>query len=324
MTSAPTLRSELFPEIAPRRSGMLPLDAIHTMYWEESGSSGGVPVVFLHGGPGAGSAPNHRRFFDPGFYRIVIFDQRGAGRSTPLGELRDNTTPHLIGDIERLREHLGIERWLVFGGSWGSTLALAYAEAHPERCLGLVLRGIFLCRESEIGWFLHGLRALFPEAWDEFVAPLPQAERGDILRAYHRRLTDPDPAVHMPAARAWSIYEGRCSTLLPSPDTVAYFAGDVVALGLARMEAHYFLNGIFLPENSLLANVGRIRHLPGVIVQGRYDAVCPIVSADDLRKAWPEAEYIVVPDAGHSAWEPGICAELVRATERFRLRLSAA
>jgi proline iminopeptidase len=322
MSTAPKLRSELFPEIAPRRTGMLPLDAIHTMYWEESGNNRGIPVVFLHGGPGAGSAPNHRRFFDPDFYRIVVYDQRGAGRSTPLGELRENTTPQLIADIERLREHLGIERWLAFGGSWGSTLALAYAEAHPGRCLGLVLRGIFLCRASEIDWFLYGLRHFFPEAWDEFVAPLPEAERGDILRAYHRRLTDPDPAVHMPAARAWSIYEGRCSTLLPSPDTVAYFAGDVVALGLARMEAHYFMNGIFLPENSLLANVGRIRHLPGVIVQGRYDAVCPIVSADELHKAWPEAEYIVVPDAGHSAWEPGICAELVRATEKFRLRLA--
>ncbi len=320
--STPPLRSDLFPEIAPLRAAMLPLDAVHTMYWEESGNPQGVPVVFLHGGPGAGSAPNHRRFFDPGFYRIVIYDQRGAGRSTPLGELRDNTTPHLIADLERLRRHLGVERWLVFGGSWGSTLALAYAEAHPERCLGLVLRGIFLCRKPEIDWFLHGLRALFPEAWDEFAAPLPEAERGDLLRAYHRRLTDPDPAVHMPAARAWSIYEGRCSTLLPSPDTVAYFAGDIVALGLARLEAHYFLNGIFLPENSLIANIGRIRHLPCVIVQGRYDAVCPLVSADDLRKAWPEAEYIVVPDAGHSAWEPGIRAELVKATERFRLRLA--
>ncbi|HEX9180236.1 MAG TPA: prolyl aminopeptidase [Burkholderiales bacterium] len=324
LNSTPPLRSELFPDIPPARTGMLALDAIHAMYWEESGNSRGVPVVFLHGGPGAGSAPNHRRFFDPGFYRIVIFDQRGAGRSTPLGELRDNTTPHLIADIERLREHLNIERWLVFGGSWGSTLALAYAEAHPGRCLGLVLRGIFLCRSSEIDWFLYGLRALFPEAWDQFVAPLTPAERGDILRAYHHRLADPDPAVHMPAARAWSVYEGRCSTLLPSPETVAYFAGEVVALGLARMEAHYFLNNIFLPENALLDNVGRIRHLPGVIVQGRYDAVCPIVSADDLRKAWPEAEYMVVPDAGHSAWEPGICAELVRATEKFRLRLSGA
>jgi len=319
MTGSP--RSELYPEIEPYRTGMLAVDALHTLYWEESGNPRGMPVVFLHGGPGAGSAPNHRRFFDPAFYRIVIFDQRGAGRSTPLGELRDNTTPHLISDMERLRTELGIERWLVFGGSWGSTLALAYGEAHPGRCLGFVLRGIFLCRRSEIDWFLYGLRNFFPEAWDDFVAPLAVDERKDILEAYFRRLSDPDPAIHMPAARAWSTYEGRCSTLLPSADTVAYFAGDRVALGLARMEAHYFRNGIFLPENALLANLGRIRHLPCVMVQGRYDAVCPIVSADDLRKAWPEAEYAVVPDAGHSAWETGIRAELVRACEGFKGRL---
>jgi len=312
------LRSELYPALEPRRSGMLPLDGGHAMYWEECGNPAGVPVVFLHGGPGAGSAPNHRRFFDPAAYRIVIFDQRGAGRSTPLGEIADNTTPHLVADIERLREHLGIARWLVFGGSWGSTLALAYGEAHPDRCLGFVLRGIFLCRKSEIDWFLYGLRTLFPEAWEAFVAPIPPAERGDLLAAYYRRLTHPDPAVHMPAAHAWSIYEGSCSTLLPSAETVSYFAGDVVALGLARIEAHYFTHDIFLPENALLDNVGRIRHLPCTIVQGRYDAVCPIVTADDLRRAWPEARYVVVPDAGHSAWEPGICAELVRATESFK------
>jgi proline iminopeptidase len=319
MTRSP--RSELYPEIEPYRAGMLAVDAVHTLYWEESGNPQGMPVVFLHGGPGAGSAPNHRRFFDPAFYRIVIFDQRGSGRSTPLGELRDNTTPHLIADIERLRMELGIERWLVFGGSWGSTLALAYGEAHPGRCLGFVLRGIFLCRRSEIDWFLYGLRNFFPEAWDDFVAPLAEEERKDILEAYFRRLSHPDPAIHMPAARAWSTYEGRCSTLLASADTVAYFAGDRVALGLARMEAHYFRNGIFLPENALLSNVDRIRALPCVIVQGRYDAVCPIVSADDLRKAWPEAEYLVVPDAGHSAWETGIRSELVRACEGFKGRL---
>jgi len=318
MDRTPPLRSELYPALEPRRSGMLPLDGGHAMYWEECGNPAGVPVVFLHGGPGAGSAPNHRRFFDPAAYRIVIFDQRGAGRSTPLGEIADNTTPHLVADIERLREHLGIARWLVFGGSWGSTLALAYGEAHPDRCLGFVLRGIFLCRKSEIDWFLYGLRTLFPEAWEAFVAPIPPAERGDLLAAYYRRLTHPDPAVHMPAAHAWSIYEGSCSTLLPSAETVSYFAGDVVALGLARIEAHYFTHDIFLPENALLDNVGRIRHLPCTIVQGRYDAVCPIVTADDLRRAWPEARYVVVPDAGHSAWEPGICAELVRATESFK------
>jgi len=320
MDSLP-LRTALYPEIEPYDSGMLPLDGRHRMYYEQSGNPQGVPVVFLHGGPGAGASPAHRRFFDPAHYRIVIFDQRGAGRSTPLGEITDNTTPQLIADIETLRERLGIQQWLVFGGSWGSTLALAYSEAHPDRCTGLILRGIFLCRKSEIDWFLYGLRNIFPEAWDALAAPIPAAERGDLLTAYHRRLTDPDPAVHMPAARAWSTYEGSCSTLMPCPETVAYFAGDVVALGLARIEAHYFIHNIFLPDNSLLDNVGRIRHLPAVIVQGRYDAVCPIVSADDLHKAWPEADYRIVPDAGHSAWEPGICAELVKAAEQFKRRI---
>lgn len=314
-------RAELYPEIEPYNGGMLELDGLHRMYWEESGNPLGRPVIFLHGGPGAGSAPAHRRFFDPAHYRIVIFDQRGAGRSTPLGEVRDNTTPHLIADIERLRKHLGIDHWLVFGGSWGSTLALAYGEAHPERCAGFILRGIFLCRRSEIEWFLYGLKNLFPEAWRAFASAIPQSERGDLLAAYHKRLIDPDPGVHMPVARAWSVYEGSCSTLLPSAETVAYFAGDVVALGLARIEAHYFTNNIFLPENSLLDNIGRIRNIPGLIVQGRYDAVCPIVSADDVHCAWPEAEYIIVPDAGHSAWEPGICAELVKATEKFKTRI---
>lgn len=293
------LRTALFPEIEPHASGMLPLDAIHTMYWETAGNAAGIPVVFLHGGPGAGSTPKHRRFFDPDAFRIVVYDQRGAGRSTPLGELRENTTAHLVDDLERLRRHLGIDRWLVFGGSWGSTLALAYAEAHPDRCLGLVLRGIFLCRRSEIDWFLYGLHSIFPEAWDRFAGFLPPDERGDLLRNYHRRLVDPDPSVHMPAARAWSVYEGSCSTLLPSRETVGHFAGDVVALGLARMEAHYFLHDIFLPENALLRGVHRIRAIPGVIVQGRYDVVCPTVSAHELAAAWPEADYQVIADAGH-------------------------
>jgi proline iminopeptidase len=315
-------RTALYPEIEPYASGMLPLDATHTMYWETSGNPDGIPVVFLHGGPGSGATPKHRRFFDPGAYRIVVYDQRGAGRSTPLGELRDNTTLHLIDDLERLRRHLGVERWLVFGGSWGSTLALAYTEAHPERCLGLVLRGIFLCRKSEIDWFLYGLRHIFPEPWERFVGFLPPAERGDVLRSFHRRLIDPDPAVHMPAARAWSVYEGSCSTLLPSRETVDHFAGDVVALGLARMEAHYFVHDIFLPENALLERVQRLRAIPGVIVQGRYDVVCPIASAHDLVAAWPEVEYHIVPDAGHSVWEPGTCAALVAACERFKRRLA--
>ncbi len=291
------------------------------MYWEQSGNPKGVPVVFLHGGPGAGASPVHRQFFDPAFYRIVVLDQRGAGRSTPLGHLPRNTTPALVEDLERLRRHLGIERWLVFGGSWGSTLGLAYGEHHPERCLGLVLRGIFLCRESEIEWFLYGLKGVFPEVWRAFAGFLPEAERGDLLEAYHRRLTDPDPAVHLPAARSWSVYEGSCSTLLPNPALVADFAADRVALGLARIEAHYFRNDIFLPRGFLLREAGRLAKVPGVIIHGRYDMVCPTVSADDLHQAWPQAEYTVVPDAGHSAFEPGIRSRLIAATEAFKTRV---
>jgi len=310
----------LFPPIEPSRTGMLELEAPHRMYYEESGNPKGVPVVFLHGGPGAGSSAVHRQFFDPAYYRIVVYDQRGAGRSTPLGCLENNTTPALVADLERLREHLAIERWMVFGGSWGSTLALAYAEHHPGRCLALVLRGIFLCRKSEIDWFLYGLRAIFPEAWRAFAGFIPEAERADLLAAYHRRLVDPDPAVHMPAARSWSVYEGSCSTLLPNPALVADFASDRVALGLARIEAHYFVNDIFLPENFLLDHAARLKDIPGVIVQGRYDIVCPAISADDLHRAWPEAEYAIVADAGHSAFEPGIRSRLVAATESFKRR----
>jgi len=312
----------LYPALAPLRSGRLALDALHTMHWEESGNALGVPVVFLHGGPGGGSAPDHRRYFDPRFYRIIVYDQRGAGASTPLGELTDNTTPHLIADLERLRGHLGVEKWLLFGGSWGSTLAIAYAEAHADRVLGLVLRGIFLCRPQEIRWFLYDMRFLFPEAWHAFAGFLPPAERDDLLGAYHRRLTNADPAVHLPAAHSWSRYESSCSTLLPDPDLVAHFDEDAVALAIARIEAHYFANHIFLRDNALLADIDRIRHLPCTVVQGRYDAVCPIMSADDLHRAWPEADYIVVPDAGHSAREPGIARQLVAATNRFRGRLS--
>jgi len=311
---------DLYPEIEPRVRGMLRLDPVHSMYWEESGRAEGIPVVFLHGGPGAGSTPKHRRFFDPGAYRIIVYDQRGAGRSTPLGELRDNTTPHLISDLERLRAHLGVERWVVFGGSWGSTLAIAYAEAHPDRCLALLLRGIFLCRKSEIEWFLYGMRSVFPEAWEKFSGFLPPEERADLLGNYYRRLVNPDPAVHMPAARCWSTYEGSCSTLRPSPETVEYFAGDVVALGLARIEAHYFVNDIFLPDNALLDNADRLSRIPGVIVQGRYDMVCPLASAHELHRVWPRAEYRIIPDAGHSVWEPGILQALLEATERFKSR----
>jgi proline iminopeptidase len=311
-------RTDLYPPIEPHAAGMLRVDTRHQIYWEESGNSRGVPVLFLHGGPGAGATPAHRRFFDPNFYRIVILDQRGAGRSLPHGELVDNTTPLLVQDIEAVRKHRGIDQWHVFGGSWGSTLALAYAEAHPDRVRALILRGIFLCRKSEIDWFLYGIRNVFPEAWRAFSGFLPADERGDLLGSYYRRLIDPDPAVHMPAARAWSVYEGACSTLLPSPETITAFGEDRMALGLARIEAHYFKHDIFLPENSLLANVDRIRRIPATIVQGRYDMVCPTVTADDLTRAWPEADYVVVPDAGHSAMEPGIRAALVAAMEKLK------
>lgn len=317
----PGVRTELYPEIEPFQTGHLQVDRLHQVYWEVSGNPAGTPVVFLHGGPGAGASPMHRRFFDPARYRIVIFDQRGAGRSRPHGELQDNTTPHLVADMERLRTYLGIESWVIFGGSWGSTLALAYAETHPDRVRALVLRGIFLCRKLEIDWFLYGMRHVFPEAWRKFSGYIPEAERGDLLAAYARRLNDPSPAVHMPAAHQWSMYEGSCSTLMPSPSTVAHFSEDNVALGLARIEAHYFQNDIFLPVNSLLDNAHRLHGIPGIIVQGRYDMVCPIVSADDLHHAWPGADYVIVPDAGHSAWEPGITAQLVAAMEKLKTRL---
>jgi proline iminopeptidase len=313
-------RQELYPPIEPFATGMLRLDGLHSMYWEQSGDPHGAPVVFLHGGPGAGATSTHRRFFDPEIYRIIVFDQRGAGRSSPLGSTVDNTLGHLVADMELLRQHLGVERWHLFGGSWGSTLALAYAEAYPERCIALVLRGIFLCRKSEIDWFLYGMRTVFPEAWRAFAGHLGPAERGDILSAYQRRLDDPDPAVHLPAARAWSNYEGACSTLLPSPDTVAAFGEERLALGLARIETHYFRHNLIPPERDLVAQIERIHRIPATIVQGRYDMVCPIVAADELARAWPEAEYVIVPDAGHSAMEPGIRAALVAATERHRAR----
>ncbi|GAB6051554.1 prolyl aminopeptidase [Magnetospira thiophila] len=308
----------LFPDEGARRNGTLALDGLHHMYWEESGQPDGVPVVFLHGGPGAGASPIHRRFFDPRYYRVILYDQRGAGRSQPHGETRDNTTPHLIADLEQLRCHLNIERWMLFGGSWGSTLALAYGIAHPQRCLGFVLRGIFLGRDFELEWFLNGLRVVFPEAWRQFREFLPEAEREDLLQGYRRRLMDPDPARHMPAARAWRDYESSCSTLLPRrPEVLGQ--SDAGALSLARLELHYFLNGMFL-DRPLLEEIGRITHLPATIVQGRYDMICPICSADELSRAWPRAAYRIIPDAGHSALEPGILSALVAATEAMKFK----
>jgi len=312
------IEHDLYPDIECDATGRFALDPVHEMYWEVSGNPEGMPAVFLHGGPGAGTMPVHRRFFDPTHYRIVLFDQRGAGRSKPLGEIRDNTTRHLIADMERLRNHLGIDRWLLFGGSWGSTLALAYAETHPERCLALVLRGVFLGTRGEREWFLGGVRHIFPETWRAFVEFLPAGERDDVLGNYYRRLTDSDPEVHLPAARSWSVYEGACSTLRPSRDLVRAYREDGMALGLARLEAHYFVNDLFLPENHLIENIWRLDGLPATIVHGRYDMVCPIASADTLHHAWPGAEYVIVDDAGHSAMEPGIRTALVQATDAFR------
>lgn len=308
----------MYPPIEPHRTGMLPMDDLHTLYWEECGNPQGMPVLFLHGGPGAGLSPKHRQFFDPRHYRIVLFDQRGAGQSTPLGEYRHNTTQLLIQDIEQLRVLLGIEQWLVFGGSWGSTLALAYGQAHPERCTGFVLRGIFLCTPAEIDWFMHGMQWFFPEEHARYVEPIPAAERGDLLKAYARRLFSDDPAENLQAARTWSRYEGSCLHLLPHPEVAEEFGSEAVGLGLGRLEAHYFLNQGFLTEDQLIRNVGRIQHLPAVIVQGRYDVVCPPRSAWRLHQAWPSATFQMIADAGHAAFEPGIAAALVAATDRFR------
>lgn len=312
-------RGDLFPEIGPFETGYLPLSGGHVMYWEQAGNPNGRPVLFLHGGPGAGAGAVHRRFFDPQYWRILIFDQRGAGRSRPLGALDHNTTPHLVADIEVLRQHLAIERFLLFGGSWGSTLALAYAQAHPQRVAGCVLRGVFLGRKQEVAWFMNGIQAVFPEAHAAFAGFLPEVERGDILGAYLSRLTDPDPSIHLPAARAWSVYEGTCSTLLPSPETVSGFSQDRTALGLARIEAFYFAHELFLPQGGLLAHMDRMSHIPAEIVQGRYDMICPATTAFELAGAWRNARMTVVPDAGHSALEPGIRRALVAAVERFRV-----
>jgi proline iminopeptidase len=311
-------RFDLFPEIKPFETGRLLVDGVHELYWEQSGRADGVPVVFLHGGPGAGASPVHRRFFDPDHYRVIILDQRGAGYSKPRAEIVDNTTDHLIDDIEALRRHLGVDSWLVFGGSWGAALGLAYGIRHAERCLGFVLRGIFLCRRHEIEWFLDGLRAVYPEAWRDFAGHIDEAEQDDLLEAYYRRLTDPDPAVHMPAAQTWSRYESSCSRLLHTPPQAPAGGGHPTTLGLARIEAHYFRNRMFMAENHLLDHIAAVTHLPAVIVQGRYDMICPVASADELARAWPGVDYVIVPDAGHSAMEPGIRSALVSATERLK------
>ncbi len=309
----------LYPAIEPRLTGMLPVSALHTLYYEESGNPAGIPVVFVHGGPGSGVDPVQRCFFDPARYRIVLFDQRGAGRSTPHAALEENTTWHLVADMEQLREHLSIDRWVVFGGSWGSTLALAYAETWPDRVMALILRGIFLLRQKEIHWFYQeGASFLFPEAWEEYLAEIPGEERHDMVAAYYRRLTSPDPEIRLRAARAWSVWEARTSRLLESRALVEKYEDATFALAFARIECHYFVHRAFFHrDDHLLAHADRLARIPGVIVQGRYDVVCPMISAWELRRAWPDAELVVIPDAGHSGFESGILEALVLAADRF-------
>jgi len=312
----------LYPPIEPYNTGRLQVSPVHEIYFEESGNPSGKPVVFLHGGPGGGSDPKQRRFFHPEKYRIVNFDQRGCGKSTPYASLEANTTWDLVADIEKIREHLGIERWQVFGGSWGSTLALAYSEAHPERVTELVLRGIFLLRYAEIRWlYQHGASEIFPDCWQAYRDVIPIDERDDYLRAYHQRLTGTDQRAALEAARAWSVWEASTSFLRSNLDNIKKWGEDQFALAVARIECHYFVNRGFLrSETQLLDDVARIRHIPTTIVQGRYDIVCPATSAWDLHRVWPEADFRMVPDTGHSAFEPGNIHELVSATDRYRSR----
>ena len=313
----------LYPDIQPYAKHHIAVTPPHVLYVEECGNRAGTPVLFLHGGPGSGCEPYHRRFFDPARYRVVLFDQRGAGRSVPHADLTDNTTWHLVADIERIRERLGIERWLVFGGSWGSTLALAYAQTHPERVSALVLRGIFLCRDDEIRWFYQeGASRLFPDYWADFVAPVAPADRDDMLGAYHRLLTGADDIARMAAAKAWSTWEGRTATLLPNPSVVNHFGDPHVALSLARIESHYFVHQAFLRPGQLLEDAARLAGIPTVIVHGRYDVICPLENAWALHRALPGSELVIVPDAGHAASEPGIRSALVETTDRFARALA--
>jgi proline iminopeptidase len=305
----------LYPEIHPYVTHTLAVEHPHELYIEECGNPNGVPMLFVHGGPGAGCEDYHRRFFDPELYRIILFDQRGCGRSTPHAALEGNTTQALVADMEAIRTHLDIEQWLLFGGSWGSTLSLVYAETHPERVKGLVLRGIFLCRPHEIQWFYQeGASRIFPDLWQEYLAPIPEAERGDLLHAYHWRLTGEDELHRMAAAKAWSLWEGRTSTLRGSEAVEGHFGNPFTALSLARIESHYFVNDSFLEPEQILNNAERLQDIPGIIVQGRYDVVCPAESAWQLHQAWPKSRLHIIADAGHSAAEPGTIDALVRAT----------
>lgn len=314
---------QLYPPVEPYATHRLAVGELHELYIEECGNPDGIPVVFLHGGPGGGCNPEHRRYFDPRRYRIVLFDQRGCGRSTPRSELRENTTAYLVDDIEAIRQRLGIDHWLVAGGSWGSTLSLAYAEAFPARVTGLILRGVFLCRPGDIGWFYQsGAHKLYPDYWADYRAPIPEDEREDMVEAYYRRLTGRDEAERLAAARAWSLWEGRCATLLPDPAIRDHFGDPEFALTMARIECHYFRHDTFLDHDQLLRDAHRLADIPGVIVHGRFDTVCPIDQAFALHDQWPRARLEVVEGAGHAMSEPGIRDALIRAADEFADRLT--
>ena len=311
----------LFPPIKPFAEYSLAVDKPHILHIEECGNPKGLPVLFLHGGPGAGTNADQRRFFDPDIYRIVLFDQRGCGRSTPHAELEKNTTQYLVNDIEAIRNHLGIKQWLVFGGSWGSTLGLVYAESHPEAVLGLILRGIFLCHEPDMRWlFQEGLNRIFPDHWEEYIKPIPKIERSDLLKAYYQRLTGADEVARMAAAKVWSSWEARCATLNPHDGVVEYFSEPHVALSLARMECHYCINHCFLKPNQIMNDLHRIQHIPAIIVHGRYDILCPVDNAYRLHKSWPKSELFIIRDAGHASSELGITDALILATKNMALR----
>jgi len=313
----------LYPAIKPYVSHSLAVQKPHVLHVEECGNPEGVPVLFVHGGPGAGCEPYHRCFFDPEQYRIILFDQRGAGRSTPHASLQNNTTQALVADMEVLRAHLGIEQWVLFGGSWGSTLSLVYAETHPDRVLGLILRGIFLCRPEEIQWFYqHGAHRIFPDYWEEYLRQIPEEEQHDMLQAYYQRLTGNDEIARMSAAKAWSIWEGRTATLKPSKSVLDHFGDTHTALSLARIEAHYFVNNSFLKDNQILNDAHKLKDIPGNIVQGRYDMICPMQNAWELHQAWPMSELSIISDAGHSATEPGTVDALIKATRMMLKRIT--
>ena len=320
MSKDAALPRDLYPEVDLYHEEVLQVSALHSIYFEESGNSEGVPVLFVHGGPGGAPGVKERRFFDPLHYRIIIFHQRGCGKSTPHACLEENTTWDLVGDMEKIRKHLAIDRWLLFGGSWGSTLSLAYAEQHPERVVAMILRGIFMLRKQEIQWFYQeGASAIYPDAWESYLKPIPLAERGDMLRAYYQRLVNPEPIIRQEAARAWSVWEGSTSYLYQNQENIDRCSGDAFSIAFARIECHYFMNGgFFKNENQLLDEIGRVRHIPAVIVQGRYDLVCPMKTAWELHRAWPEADFRIVQGGGHSAFDSRIRHQLVAATDGFR------